>query len=187
MEANKNTFWKRFKKQGAIQLFVWIGILYLVIFNVIPMFGILMAFKDYSISDGIKGIFTSEWVGLKYFIEFVTDYKFGRLVRNTVALSVLKLVFTFPVPIIFALLVNEIRNLKFKKILQTCSYLPHFISWVFRTYIRLPLCSTEGSSFCGAATGWQLSLFIPQLWIAYGRGVKGQISLSRQSSPTSPV
>lgn len=144
MEANKNTFWKRFKKQGAIQLFVWIGILYLVIFNVIPMFGILMAFKDYSISDGIKGIFTSEWVGLKYFIEFVTDYKFGRLVRNTVALSVLKLVFTFPVPIIFALMVNEIRNLKFKKILQTCSYLPHFISWVIISSISYQFFSQSG-------------------------------------------
>ena len=125
----RKTLWKRFKKQGALQVFVLAGMLYLVVFNLVPMFGLLMGFKDYSISSGIKGIFTSEWVGLKYFKEFVTEYKFGRLVRNTVALSILKLIFTFPLPILFALMVNEIRNLKFKKLLQTCSYLPHFISW----------------------------------------------------------
>ena len=82
-----------------------------------------MGFKNYNITSGVKGIFTSDWVGLKYFKEFVTDYKFGRLVRNTVVLSVLKLVFTFPIPIVFAVMVNEIKNLKFKKVLQTCSYL----------------------------------------------------------------
>lgn len=144
MEIGKKTFWQRFRKQGALQLFVWLGIIYLVIFNLIPMFGLIMGFKDYSITSGIKGIFTSEWVGLKYFKEFVTDYKFGRLVRNTVALSVLKLVFTFPVPIIFALIVNEIKQLKFKKILQTCSYLPHFISWVIISSISFQFLSKSG-------------------------------------------
>ena len=144
MEISKKTFWQRFRKQGALQLFVWLGIIYLVIFNLIPMFGLIMGFKDYSITSGIKGIFTSEWVGLKYFKEFVTDYKFGRLVRNTVALSVLKLVFTFPVPILFALIVNEIKQLKFKKILQTCSYLPHFISWVIISSISFQFLSKSG-------------------------------------------
>lgn len=144
MKIGKKTFWQRFRKQGALQLFVWLGIIYLVIFNLIPMFGLIMGFKDYSITSGIKGIFTSEWVGLKYFKEFVTDYKFGRLVRNTVALSVLKLVFTFPVPIIFALIVNEIKQLKFKKILQTCSYLPHFISWVIISSISFQFLSKSG-------------------------------------------
>lgn len=144
MEIGKKTFWQRFRKQGALQVFVWLGIIYLVIFNLIPMFGLIMGFKDYSITSGIKGIFTSEWVGLKYFKEFVTDYKFGRLVRNTVALSVLKLVFTFPVPILFALIVNEIKQLKFKKILQTCSYLPHFISWVIISSISFQFLSKSG-------------------------------------------
>lgn len=71
----RKTLWKRFKKQGALQVFVLAGMLYLVVFNLVPMFGLLMGFKDYSISSGIKGIFTSEWVGLKYFKEFVTEYK----------------------------------------------------------------------------------------------------------------
>ena len=130
MKAKQQTWRQKFRKQGAIQAFVWAGMIYLIIFNLIPMFGIIMGFKDYNISSGVKGILTSEWVGFKYFKEFVTDYKFGRLVRNTVALSVLKIIFSFPLPIIFALMVNEIRNLGFKKLLQTCSYLPHFISVV---------------------------------------------------------
>ena len=144
MQTARKTLWQRLKKQGAIQLFVLSGVVYLLIFNVVPMFGLLMGFKDYSISTGIKGIFTSEWVGLKYFKEFVTDYKFGRLVRNTVALSVLKLIFTFPLPILFALMVNEIRHIKFKKLLQTCSYLPHFISWVIISSISYQFLSQGG-------------------------------------------
>lgn len=144
MGAAKKTFWQRFRKQGALQVFVLSGMLYLIIFNLIPMFGIIMGFKDYSISSGVKGIFTSSWVGLKYFKEFVTDYKFGKLVRNTVTLSVLKLIFTFPLPIIFALMINEIKHLKFKKILQTCSYLPHFISWVIISSISYQFLSQSG-------------------------------------------
>ena len=144
MEATKKTLWQRLKKQGALQLFVLAGVVYLIIFNVIPMFGLIMGFKDYSINMGIKGIFTSEWVGLKYFKEFVTDYKFGTLVRNTVALSVLKIIFTFPLPILFALMINEIKNVKFKKLLQTASYLPHFISWVIISSISFQFLSQSG-------------------------------------------
>ncbi len=142
--VQKQTKRRTFKKQGMLQLFVLSGMLYLVIFNLIPMFGLIMGFKDYSITSGIKGIFTSDWVGLKYFEEFVTDYKFGRLVRNTVVLSVLKLIFTFPVPIAFAIMVNEIKNLKFKKVLQTCSYLPHFISWVIISSLAFQFLSKTG-------------------------------------------
>ena len=144
MKAKQQTWRQKFRKQGAIQAFVWAGMIYLIIFNLIPMFGIIMGFKDYNISSGVKGILTSEWVGFKYFKEFVTDYKFGRLVRNTVALSVLKIIFSFPLPIIFALMVNEIRNLGFKKLLQTCSYLPHFISWVIISNIAYQFFSQTG-------------------------------------------
>lgn len=140
----KSTWLKTFRKQGMLQIFVLSGMLYLVIFNLIPMFGLIMGFKNYNITSGIKGIFTSDWVGLKYFKEFVTDYKFGRLVRNTVVLSVLKLVFTFPIPIVFAIMVNEIKNLKFKKVLQTCSYLPHFISWVIISSLAFQFLSKTG-------------------------------------------
>ena len=100
MKTKKKTKWELFRKQGALQVFVWMGMIYLIIFNLIPMFGIIMGFKDYSITSGVKGIFTSPWVGMKWFREVVTDYKFGTLVRNTVMLSVLKLIFTFPLPIL---------------------------------------------------------------------------------------
>lgn len=137
-------FLRRLKKQGALQLFMWSGLIYLFIFNVIPMFGLVMGFKDYSINQGIKGIFTSDWVGLKYFKEFVTDYQFKTLVRNTVALSVLKLIFTFPMPILLALMLNEIRNKFFKRVLQTASYLPHFISWIVVSSITFQFLGKNG-------------------------------------------
>ncbi|MDQ0899220.1 MULTISPECIES: sugar ABC transporter permease [unclassified Paenibacillus] len=128
--GEKALLWKRFKQQKMLHLFVGLGMIFLLIFSYTPMFGIIMAFKDYSISSGIKGIFTSEWVGLKYFDEFVNDYQFGTIVRNTLMLSLLKVIFTFPAPIIFAIMLNEVKHMAFKRLVQTVSYLPHFISWV---------------------------------------------------------
>lgn len=129
-KEKKVSIWKLIWKQKQIQAFVWIGLLFLLIFNFIPMFGIVMAFENYSIADGVKGLFTSEWVGLKYFREFVNDYNFYSLIRNTLVLSLSKMVFTFPLPILLALILNEIRSGRVKKVVQTVSYLPYFISWV---------------------------------------------------------
>ncbi|ETT52961.1 ABC transporter permease subunit [Paenibacillus sp. FSL H7-0350] len=129
-EVHRGQIWKRFKKQRVLHLFVGLGMIFLVIFSYTPMFGILMAFKDYSISDGIKGIFTSDWVGFRYFDEFVHDYQFGKIVRNTLVLSFLKVIFAFPAPIVLAILLNEVKSMPFKRFVQTISYLPHFISWV---------------------------------------------------------
>lgn len=126
----RSQLWKRFKKQKLLHLFVGLGIIFLLVFSYTPMFGILMAFKNYTISMGIKGIFTSDWAGLKHFEEFVTDYRFGEILRNTIVLSLLKVIFAFPAPIILAILLNEAKNLFFKRFVQTVSYLPHFISWV---------------------------------------------------------
>ena len=111
-------------------MFVLAGILYIFIFHYIPMFGLIIGFKDYKITTGIAGMFTSDWVGLKYFKEFFTDYKFGELMRNTLVLSILKLVCSFPIPILLAILINEVRCRRLKKFIQTVSYLPYFISWV---------------------------------------------------------
>ncbi|MDO5422694.1 MAG: ABC transporter permease subunit [Eubacteriales bacterium] len=135
---------RTFRKQLPLQLFVLSGIAYLIVFNFVPMLGIIMAFKDYDISMGISGIFTSDWVGLKYFKEFVTDYQFPTLMKNTIGISVLKLIFTFPVPILFAIMLNDIRCIPFKKIVQTCSYLPHFISWVVIAGIASQFFSSTG-------------------------------------------
>lgn len=133
-----------FKKQISLQIFVLIGMTYLIIFSFIPMFGIIMGFKDYDIVMGVQGIFTSKFVGVKYFKEFVSDYNFKSLLKNTVNLSLLKLVFTFPLPIIFAIMLSEMRSITFKRIVQTCSYLPHFISWVIISGISFRFFSSTG-------------------------------------------
>ncbi|NOU64049.1 ABC transporter permease subunit [Paenibacillus sp. LMG 31461] len=117
--------------------------LFVFVFHYLPMFGILMAFKNYSISTGIKGIFTSEWVGLKYFNEFVHAYNFKQIVTNTLAISLLKLVFTFPMPILLAIMFNEVRHQLFKRFAQTVSYFPHFISWIVVSGLLVVFLSTN--------------------------------------------
>lgn len=141
--GRRGLLWKRFKKQRVLHVFVGLGMIFLLIFSYTPMFGILMAFKDYSISSGIKGIFTSEWVGLKYFDEFIHDYQFGKIVRNTLALSLLKVIFAFPAPILLAIMLNEVKNMAFKRFVQTISYLPHFISWVVVVGVSYAFLSTD--------------------------------------------
>lgn len=126
----KSGFFSRLWRQRQMQVFVWLGLLFLLVFNYVPMVGLVMAFKDYKISSGIAGIFTSEFVGFKHFQMFFTDYQFGSLLWNTVSLSVLKLVFTFPLPIFLALVINECHVSWFKRTVQTISYLPYFISWI---------------------------------------------------------
>ena len=97
------------------------------LFSYRPMTGLLIAFKDYS---PFKGVWESEWVGLEYFAEFFSGAFAPRVIRNTLVISISMLVFGFPAPIILALLLNEVRNQKFKKLVQTVSYIPHFISIV---------------------------------------------------------
>jgi len=102
--------------------------IYYIVFRYIPMFGVYFAFTDFKPGR----MWQSNWVGLKHFMEFFRSFYFTRVLRNTVTLSSLSLVFSFPVPIIFALLLNEVRvkHLPFKRVVQTVSYLPHFISVV---------------------------------------------------------
>lgn len=122
--------WKKFRKQKEIQLFVLLGMAILFVFSYMPLFGIIIAFKNYSINSGFAGIWTSKWIGLDNFREFFGYYRFPELLKNTLTISFLKLFFTFPAPIILALLLNELRFNPFKRLVQTVSYLPNFISWV---------------------------------------------------------
>jgi putative aldouronate transport system permease protein len=91
------------------------------------MYGVVVAFKDY---QPLLGIMESEWAGFKYFERLFTNSQFITLLRNTLIISTYKLIFVFPAPILLALLLNEVRNQRFKKTIQTLTYLPHFISWV---------------------------------------------------------
>jgi len=117
------------RQQWQLQLFVFFGLIWLCIFCFAPLCGIIIGFKDYSIRTGISGMFTSEFNNFAHFKEFFSNYRFGELLRNTICLSVLKLLATFPSAIFFALLISEVRVKSAKRLFQTISYLPHFISW----------------------------------------------------------
>ncbi|SDS03270.1 carbohydrate ABC transporter membrane protein 1, CUT1 family [Paenibacillaceae bacterium GAS479] len=119
--------YKKFIGQLEIQSMVWPGIVFLLIFSYFPMYGILIAFKDYDI---LQGITSSDWVGLEHFREFFNDPNFMQVLQNTLTINMLALAIAFPAPIIFALLLNEITNNKFRRLVQSISYLPHFVSWV---------------------------------------------------------
>lgn len=114
-------------RNGVLYIMAIPVILYFILFMYLPMFGLVIAFKKYDIA---KGIFGSQWVGFKYFKEFFTGLYFKRTLKNTLMLSGGNILFGFPAPIIFALLLNELRNKHFKKAVQTITYLPHFISLV---------------------------------------------------------
>lgn len=116
-----------YKKHAALAVMLLPVIVYFIVFKYIPMTGLVMAFKDFQIS---VGIWESPWVGLKYFEKAFNSRTFIRALNNTISISFLKILFGFPMPIILALMLNEMRSMKYKKIVQTISYLPHFLSWV---------------------------------------------------------
>jgi putative aldouronate transport system permease protein len=128
-------------RQRYLFLMILPGFLIVLIFNYFPMYGILMAFQDYKASKGIWG---SDWVGLKHFIDFFNNPMAFRVVKNTLVLGVFSLFWSFPAPIILALLFNEIRSQRFKKLVQTVSYFPYFISTVIIAGMLLEFCSREG-------------------------------------------
>ncbi len=130
LKQKKDSVFKILKKQSTLQCFVLVGMVFLFLFSYIPMVGLIIAFKKYNISDGIMGFFTSPWAGFKFFKEFFTEVDCGIIIRNTISISLLKVIFTFPLPILFAIMISEVRAIKLKKFIQTASYLPHFISWV---------------------------------------------------------
>ncbi len=123
----KRRFIDAIKRDKYLFMLIIPAFLYYFIFNYLPMAGIVIAFKDYSPG---KGIFGGDWVGLKYFIQFFRSAFAPRLIRNTVLISFYSIVFGFPIPIIFAICVTELKNSKIRRSVQTVSYLPHFVSTV---------------------------------------------------------
>ena len=132
----KKSFWVRLHEEKYLQFMAILGIIWMLIFNYIPMYGILIAFKkNFFITTPLfsKKFFTTPWApngGFQHFINFFKDEEFFNVMANTLGISILKLIFNFTLPIVFALLLNEVRNIRFKKAVQTITYMPHFLSWV---------------------------------------------------------
>jgi putative aldouronate transport system permease protein len=121
---------KQIKRNWILYLFILPVFFYIILFNYIPIYGVQISFKDFIPAKGIIG---SKWVGLKWFKTFFSSPRGIEVILNTLRISVYNLLAGFPVPIIFALLLNQIKNLGVKKLIQTVTYMPHFISMVVIT------------------------------------------------------
>lgn len=140
-EIRKSGLMKDIITYKALLLMIIPGVIYLLIFNYYPMYGASIAFKDFYINKGIMG---SPWVGFKYFRKAFADPAFVESLRNTLVISVIKLLTATPFSVLFALLLNEIRSLRYKKLIQTVSFLPHFMSWVVLGSIFVSIFSIDG-------------------------------------------
>ena len=143
-KVQNSKFLRLLKIQWPIHAMVLPGIIFVVIFSYIPMYGVLAAFKDFSLAEGF---WNSPWAVaadgsadvLKYFKQFLSDARFWDAMVNTLVINLLGLVFSFPMPIIFSLLLVELTNAKYRKLVQTISYLPYFISWAVFSGITIKL------------------------------------------------
>lgn len=135
------------KRNYDLYLLLIPAVLYILVFNYLPMAGITIAFKDYNIFAGnnpIDSIFKSDWVGLEHFAKLFQGRDFARVFRNTLVISLYRLIYIFPLPIITAIMLNEIINVPFKRTVQTIVYLPHFLSWAVVSGIFLTLLGSTG-------------------------------------------
>lgn len=184
VESKEGFFYKsglyRYKKYSALSLMLLPVIAYYIIFHYAPMYGAIIAFKDYSFMKGILG---SPWVGLDQFRRMFSSYSFFEVFRNTLLISLYKLITGFPAPIVFAILLNELRCARFKKVVQTISYLPHFLSWVILGGMFMQLLSLSGPVnimlgklgitpiyFLGDTSYFRGVLVVTSLWKSVGWG-----------------
>ena len=140
-KKRKTRFWEKLLQQKYLYLMILPGLIYFLLFKYVPMWGIVIAFQDYQPFLGITG---SEWVGFKHFERLFTEPTFFMLLKNTLILFFLNLVVFFPIPIILALLLNEVRVALFKKFVQTLIYIPHFMSWVIVVSLSFVLLTVDG-------------------------------------------
>src|SRR5690606_14283821 len=144
------------------------------VFNYLPVWGWTMAFQNYIPG---KAFWVQEWVGLAHFIQLFQDERFFLVMRNTLAMSFLGLTFGFTIPIIFAILLNEVRNSLFKRVTQTVTYLPHFVSWVVVAGIVTKMLSTDGGVINDILVGLGI-LDQPYQFMADGRLFWGIVTIS---------
>lgn len=169
VRALPHNLWTDIRRNKVLYVCLLFILAFFIIFSFSPLVGLLMAFERYS---PVKGFFGSEWVGLKNFETFFSGPYVGRLIRNTVSIGVLDLLINFPMPIIFALILNEIHVKSFKKTVQTISYMPYFISSVVACGLVLDFTEAGGpiSIFVAAITGGQSMNLLNQgtnFWLIY--------------------
>ncbi len=153
------TLQRDFKKNKYIYLMLIPVVAYFIIFHYIPMISAQIAFRDYSIAKGIWG---SKWVGWKHFRSYFNSYYFGRLIKNTLVLSAENILFGFPAPIILAILINEIKAPRFKRVVQTVTYLPHFISIVIVCALLRNFFAVDG--LINQLFGTNINFFMKSEW-----------------------
>lgn len=146
----KRNLRKRIAKNKMIYLMIAPGLLYLFIYKYLPMYGLIISFQDYKPYLGISG---SEWVGFEHFRRLFSSPDFWMILKNTLMLFGLQIVIFFPIPIIIALMLNEIRREYYKKVIQTMIYLPHFMSWVVVVSISYVLLTLDGGIINGVLEG----------------------------------
>lgn len=139
-DTKRKQLWKNVYRCRALYLMILPAVIAVFIFHYIPLYGVQIAFKDYRSSLGIWG---SEWVGFKHFIKFFHYPYFGRILWNTMAISLASLL-NFPFPVIFAIMINEMRGNKLKKVCQTITYAPHFISTVLVCSMAILFLGNDG-------------------------------------------
>lgn len=132
---------KRLIRNRYMYMMIFPGLLYFIIFKYLPMYGLIISFQDYL---PYKGVLGSEWVGLKHFQKLFSDTEFWIIFRNTLVLFVYNICFYFPVPIVLAVMLNEVANAFFKRIVQTIVYVPHFLSWVIIVSISFVMLTQDG-------------------------------------------
>lgn len=169
MTEKKKFSWKReWKRNGIAYLLLIPTLVYLIIFNYIPMAGILMAFEKYRPA---KGIFGSEWVGFANFIELFSGEEFPRALRNTVAMALLNLTIGFISPIIFAFLLSLLKSKKYKRTVQTMSYMPNFVAAVVICALITEFLGKDGALtqfftlFGAPEQNWLANTKIPVFWL----------------------
>ena len=172
---------KWLKRDWQLYVLLLIPLFFVILFKYGAMYGLVISFKDYKI---VKGIMGSEWVGLDIFRKVFSNRNFPQALRNTLLLNILDLVVSFPMPIILALLLNEIKNKYFKKVTQTLLYLPHFLSWIIIGAIAYQLFSLnngivnefianmggERIPFLQEDTRWLISYIVIGVWQTMGWG-----------------
>lgn len=139
--ATRNKFLSRLKREAPYHVIILVAVAFVAVFSYVPMAGLVIAFKDYHFGSGIFG---SPWVGLKNFRLLFSDFRMNNAIANTVGIFLLSTFISIPVTVLFALFLNEVKNVLFKRAVQTISYLPHFISWAIMAVLLDAMLSPSG-------------------------------------------